>query len=307
MMMFAGTILTSIMMALIVILDLKLINPLESRLPWNENFAKRIFIELIIAFVAGGFVGLIFSFVSELIFGYKQAMNEVLVSNFLIAAVINLIIFAVIEASIYFRRSRANQIKAEILERENVDMRFQMLKKQLDPHFLFNSLNILSSLISKDKRKAQEFIDAFVSMYRYTLEVIEEPAVKVDQEIKFAQDYIFLQKLRFENAITTKLTVDEKVLNQFIPQLALQILLENTFKHNIATKKIPLHIRISGDALLNQLIVSNNMQPKKRLKYNPGVGLENLKNRYKLISQEVPVIICTEKEYIVKLPLIKAD
>lgn len=306
-MFFRGTILSSLMIAIVVFIDLKIIKVIQKQLSWKDYFSIRLLIELVVSFILGALIGLSFTLINMLIFGYKQPLGEVIISNLLIATVINLIILAVLEAIIYFKSNQKSQLKAEILERENVNMRFNMLKQQLDPHFLFNSLNILSSLIPKDKKKSQQFVDVFSSVYRYTLDVVDKLVVSVEEELNFMQDYLFLQNLRFEDAFIYELEIDEPCLKQFLPPLALQVLIENAFKHNIASKDKPLRIHISARAGDNMLNVVNNIQQKGKFYHKPGIGLENLKNRYLHISDRIPEIQTTENEFKVTLPLIEAE
>jgi LytS/YehU family sensor histidine kinase len=210
---------------------------------------------------------------------------------------------SVLEAILFYKQSQESRLKTEILERENIGMRFETLKKQLDPHFLFNSLNVLSSLIQKDRKKAQEFIDEFSHVYRYTLEVIDKPVVTVEQEMDYAQSYLFLQKIRFGSAVMIEVDIDEQNRDKLLPPLAVQILLENAFKHNIATESNPLQIRIYTRN--DQLIVVNSRQ--KRQGVGKGMGFENLKNRYNLITNRLPEVMMTQDEYIVKIPILEAE
>jgi len=179
------------------------------------------------------------------------------------------------------------------------------LKSQLNPHFLFNSLNVLSSLIKKDSDKAQNFVDEFSSVYRYTLDVIEKPVVELKEELDFAKSYLFLQKIRFDNAVDLEIKVDASKLNYFVPPLAVQTLLENAFKHNRASVDNPLNIRIYDED--NLLVIVNNLQPKIKGPDSKGVGLNNLNKRYELLGEEHPHFSVTEKEYVAKIPLIKPE
>ena len=184
-------------------------------------------------------------------------------------------------------------------------LRFETLKSQLNPHFLFNSLNVLSSLIKKDSDKAQNFVDEFSSVYRYTLEVIEKPVVELREELDFAKSYLFLQKIRFDNAVDMQINVNASKLNYLVPPLAVQTLLENTFKHNRASADNPLNIRIYDED--NFLFFVNNLQPKIKVSDSKGVGLSNLKKRYELLGEQLPQFSVTEKEYVGKISLIKPE
>ncbi len=304
---FIGTLLTAFVLFIVAITDRLIIRFLAGKVKWQETFFSRLSIEIIVALVIGALFGILFTLISELLFGYREPIGEVFLSNMLIAAVVNLIVVGIIESVEFFKESQESRLKAEKLERENLELRFGMLKKQLDPHFLFNSLNILSSLVARDKWKSQRFIDAFAAIYRYTLDVIDKPVVSVEEELKFASDYLFLQKLRFEDAFTFEIYIDDACRGNYLPPLTLQTLLENALKHNIATIKRPLHIKIIGDSENTMIVVRNNLQKKGRTRYSSGIGLENLKMRYKLISESEPEIVRTDQEYIVKLPLIGAE
>lgn len=304
---FFGTLLSALLIFIIAFLDRLIIRFLAGKVKWQEAFFIRLPIEIVVALAVGATFGMLFTLISELLFGYKEPIGEVLLSNMLIAAIVNVIVVGVIESVDFFRESQNSRLRAEKLERENLELRFGMLKKQLDPHFLFNSLNILSSLVARDKWKSQRFIDAFAAIYRYTLDVIDKPVVSVEEELKFASDYLFLQKLRFEDAFTFEIYIDDACRGNYLPPLTLQTLLENALKHNIATIKRPLHIKIIGDSENTMIVVRNNLQKKGRTRYSSGIGLENLKMRYKLISESEPEIVRTDQEYIVKLPLIGAE
>jgi two-component system, LytTR family, sensor kinase len=191
---------------------------------------------------------------------YEDGLLKNIINNSLITSVLNIIIITVIEAIVWFKRSQQSLVKAEKLERENSQIRFETLKSQLNPHFLFNSLNVLSSLIKKDSDKAQNFVDEFSSVYRYTLDVIEKPVVELREELDFAKSFLFLQKIRFDNAVDMEINVDASKLNYLVPPLAVQTLLENAFKHNKATAESPLNIKIYNEN--DSLLVVNNLQPK---------------------------------------------
>jgi LytS/YehU family sensor histidine kinase len=166
-------------------------------------------------------------------------------------------------------------------------------------------LNVLSTLIKHDAEKAQVFVDEFSSVYRYTLDVIEKPVVELREEIKFAKSFLYLQKIRFNNAVDMEINVDASKLNHLVPPLAIQTLFENAFKHNKASVDNPLKINIYNED--DVLIVINNLQPKIKGDDLKGVGLNNLRKRYELLGEKLPQFSVTEKEYIAKIPLINPE
>ncbi|MBD3374671.1 hypothetical protein GF406_06515 [candidate division KSB1 bacterium] len=300
-----GSVFSAIIVLPMVIIDLRFIRWLDSRFNWMTQRWQRIWIEILLAMVLGALLGVFTTVLSHLIFVYEEPLRGVFFYNALIGAVINLLLMTIAEAVLIFKRQQEIQLQAEELKRENIAMRFETLKKQLDPHFLFNSLNVLSHLVRRDRDKAQDFIDEFSAIYRYTLEVIDKPVVSVQEELDFARSYLYLQQLRFGDSTRAEIHVNDDALEHLIPPLAVQTLLENVFKHNIATPEKPLVINISNDE--NRLIVRNNLQFKAESLESSGMGFENLKSRYRLFTDETPEVILTEREYIVHLPLLEAE
>lgn len=301
----AGTIFSSIFGLIIVYIDLQIRNILDKYFPLPEKLYLRIPAEIIAAMSAGILVGALLTVISNIIFPYSDGLKVNIIKNALIVSVLNLIISITIEAVIWFKRNQESKLLAEMLEKENTIIRFETLKNQLNPHFLFNSLNVLSSLIKKDSDKAQKFIDEFSIIYRYTLDVIDKTVVELKEEVEFVKAYFYLQKIRFDDSFHFEIKIAAEKLHYFVPPLALQTLLENIFKHNRASADSPLKIKIYTDN--NFIIVLNNIQPKFSNELSKKIGLQNLKNRYKLICGIEPEFIINEKEYIAKIALIIPD
>jgi sensor histidine kinase YesM len=180
--------------------------------------------------------------------------------------------------------------------------KFESLKNQIDPHFLFNSLNVLSSLIEENPDNAQRFTTSLSKIYRYVLEQKDKELVSVDDELSFAKTYMNLLKMRFENSLfyelpTTVINPDAKVV-----PLSLQLLLENTVKHNVVSEQKPLHIRIFIDG--DYLAIQNDFQKKEVLQDRQGVGLTNIVNRYGIITNRKVLIQQNEETFTVKIPIL---
>ena len=180
--------------------------------------------------------------------------------------------------------------------------KFETLKNQIDPHFLFNSLNVLSSLIEENPENAQRFTTSLSKIYRYVLEQKDKELVSVDEELSFAKTYMNLLKMRFENSLFYELP--ETVINpeaKVVP-LSLQLLLENTVKHNVVSEQKPLHIRIfiEGD----YLAIQNDFQKKEVIQSRQGVGLQNIVDRYGIITNRKVLIEQNEKTFTVKIPIL---
>jgi len=180
--------------------------------------------------------------------------------------------------------------------------RFDALKNQLDPHFLFNSLNVLTSLIDENPDNAQKFTTSLSKVYRYVLEQKNKDLVTVQDELNFARTYMSLLKMRFEDSIIFDIPDEASNPDAKVIPLSLQLLLENAVKHNVVTSSKPLHIKVyekDGD-----LIVENNLQPKQVVKKSSGVGLTNIRQRYDLLTNRQVNINKTASAFIVQLPML---
>jgi len=180
--------------------------------------------------------------------------------------------------------------------------KFESLKNQIDPHFLFNSLNVLSSLIEENPDNAQRFTTSLSKIYRYVLEQKDKELVSVEEELAFAKTYMNLLKMRFENSLFYELPQTIPHSEGKVVPLSLQLLLENTIKHNVVSEQRPLHIHIfiEGD----YLIIQNDYQKKEVLQDGQGVGLQNIINRYGIITNRKVLIEQNEKTFTVKIPIL---
>ncbi|MBT8243775.1 MAG: histidine kinase [Winogradskyella sp.] len=202
----------------------------------------------------------------------------------------------------FYNRYQKTKIKEQKVIAGAASAKFDALKNQLDPHFLFNSLNVLTSLIEENPKSAQKFTTSLSKVYRYVLEQKSKDLVTVDEELKFAKTYMTLLKMRFEDSIIFE--IPEKASNpesRVVP-LSLQLLLENAVKHNMVTSTKPLRIKIYEDA--GYLVVLNNLQPKQIVKKSSGVGLENIKQRYKLLSNKKVIINQRAEDFAVAIPML---
>lgn len=196
-------------------------------------------------------------------------------------------------------------LENEILKREKLYAQFQALKQQVDPHFLFNSLNTLKSLIKTNNINAEEFVIRLSEIYRYILQKNRNDLVTISEELSILNSYVFMLKSRFEDSININIYIENNIQdNLMLPPFTLQLLLENAIKHNVTSYTKPLNIQIfnRGDFWL---IVKNNFQPKKNIEESTGIGLENINMRCKYLCGQGIEIIKTDSEFIVEIPLIK--
>ena len=190
---------------------------------------------------------------------------------------------------------------AEKLQKENAIARYESLKSQVNPHFLFNSLNALTNLVYEDPDKASKFIKQLSEVYRYVLDTREREVVDLSEELHFIGSYLFLQKIRFGDNLKTSIRTSE---NGKVAPLALQLLIENAIKHNIISSEAPLMIEISDDD--DFIIVENNVQKKNTIGESPsGMGLENICRRYDFLSERKVEIVKSSQTFKVKLPRLR--
>jgi two-component system LytT family sensor kinase len=193
--------------------------------------------------------------------------------------------------------------KNEELKRENLLAKYEALKNQVNPHFLFNNLNTLSGMIEQKHELATDFIKKLSDIYRYVLEQNDKELVSLNVELKFVEDYVFLTKMRFGKGLifNSHITNDQNL--QVVP-LGIQMLVENAIKHNIISDDMPLKIEMEIED--GFVVVRNNLQKKKTI--NSGIeplGLENLKKRYAYLSDASVQVIESDSKFIVKLPIIE--
>lgn len=217
---------------------------------------------------------------------------------------ISILLLALTEAFYqYFKNQRAEKEKAELL-RLNVTARYHNLKQQVNPHFLFNSFNTLSSLINVDPKKAEEYVEEMSLVYRYLLQSSREELTTLYRELRFLQSYLVMLQTRFGEGLEVFIDVPKVYHNCLVPPLTLQILVENAVKHNEVSLQNPLQIAItvSGAA---ELRVCNNLQPKSVAMPSEKIGLANIISKYRLLGQPEVIVLKTPETFIVTLPLIK--
>ncbi len=191
------------------------------------------------------------------------------------------------------------------LEKENVIAQYETLKNQVNPHFLFNSLNVLSSLIKKHPEKAYLFTKEFAKIYRVALSLKNSLLINLSEELDFVQSYIHLQKVRFGNNLKVNINISDDCLALFIPPFALQMIIENAIKHNIISEHNPLVIDVFCDN--NSLIIVNNLQRRTDSTNSTGIGSKNLMQRYALIGDKQPKFIELASSFKVILPLLTEE
>lgn len=225
-------------------------------------------------------------------------------NNIFVGMSITLAVILIYEAGYFLDKLIQEMTKSHLLEIENIKSQTSLLKNQLAPHFMFNSLSTLMSLIEIDKNKAIDFLSTFSNSYRYVLSVSDDVLVQLSDELAFVDDYVSISKSNYgENSIIYSVDVSKKYQKLFVPTLSVQMLVENALKHNKFTNKNPLNLNIYIDKK-KHLVIENNLMYKKS-RFSTGLGLDSISQRYQLIGDYSINIIKNSDSFEVQIPLIK--
>lgn len=219
--------------------------------------------------------------------------------NFVAATVITLIY----ESFYFFDKWKESFRLNEELKNRQIRTQYEVLQNQMSPHFLFNSLNTLASIIPEDADAAVSFTEKLSEVYRYILQNKERELVTLNEEVDFVKSYLFLLRMRFPDNLTFEFDIEDKYMNQNIPPLTIQMLIENAIKHNVISKSKPLHISIYIDNG-KSVVVKNNLQKKESLEKSTKTGLENIKKRYNILGGKTIDVIASANNFMVAVPLI---
>ncbi|MGY6647293.1 histidine kinase [Wenyingzhuangia sp. IMCC45574] len=276
---------------------------------WKEHQSKLRVIIGIVGSIPITLIGLFFLKMFEMMYleghDFNYFLSHQRLSNYVFGSLISLVIVIIFHAIYFYKQAQERKVKDSQIVAKTESAKFESLKSQLDPHFLFNSLNVLTSLIEENPRGAEKFTTGLSKIYRYILEQKDKDVVAVTDELTFANTYMRLLKTRFEEGIEFEITEDLKELEFKIVPLSLQLLLENAVKHNAITPQKPLVIKIYQEN--NKLVVENSFNPKQVLEKSTKVGLENIRQRYKLITKETVEVVQENKLFVVKLPFLTKD
>lgn len=276
----------------------------ENRYPWLEQPAKRTIYSILVAGFFYFFAIVSFNYCWNLLFyhyDFWKLMHENTYSFFL-TFVLSFVVSIVINSVLFFRNWREAVVNQEELKRERLTLQYEALKNQVNPHFLFNSLNVLTSLVYSDPDVSARFIRQLAEVYRYVLDVKDVELTPLANELCFVESFIYLHKIRFEDGLFTEI-VNITDSDGYIIPLSLQMLVENAIKHNVVSREEPLKIRIEISD--DYVVVSNNIQPKLVSADSTSIGLNNIKARYEYLSNKDFEVIDNGREFVVKLPLLK--
>jgi hypothetical protein len=225
--------------------------------------------------------------------------------NYSFGLAITLIVVLIFHVVYFYNKNQKKKVKESQIVAKTESAKFESLKNQLDPHFLFNSLNVLTSLIGENPGKAEKFTTKLSKVYRYVLEQKDKDLISLTQELAFARSYMQLLQMRFEDAVRFEIPARVSHEEVKIVPLSLQLLLENAVKHNVITSSQPLTIEIYEEG--EYLVVQNNKNPKASLEKSTKVGLRNIKQRYQLVTDRQVLIEDDARNFRVKLPLLTRE
>jgi two-component system, LytTR family, sensor kinase len=217
---------------------------------------------------------------------------------------INLFMHALNAVSFYIGQYKNKQLETEELKRMNSQAQLQAIKNQVNPHFLFNNLNVLSTLVMQENPEANKFIEEFSKVYRHVLNAQQKELITLQSELEFIDPYIFLLQKRFPDSIVIETKIDAQYLSWQVVPVAVQMLIENAIKHNIASRQKPLKIELSVSED-KKLTVMNILQIKPVDESSSHIGLQNISRRYEMITGKTIDITKTGERFSVSLPLIE--
>lgn len=278
---------------------------LNNDVEWGNKKRYRIFwgvLGSIVLSVAGIFLVRMFMSVVILQNSFGDFLANERPRFYVVALLITMVVTLFFHLIYFYKKSQENKVKEQKIIAGTASAKFESLKNQIDPHFLFNSLNVLSSLIEENPDNAQRFTTSLSKIYRYVLEQKDKELVSVEEELSFAKTYMNLLKMRFENSLFYELPDTISNPEAKVVPLSLQLLLENTVKHNVVSEQRPLHIRIMDKG--DYLVIQNDFQKKEVLQDRRGVGLQNIVSRYAIVTNRKVLVEQNEKEFSVSIPIL---
>lgn len=296
--------LLTIAFAFVIVEGIRYINrSLNAYCPWEVSPFKRFIIQGMTNIVYFLFVNNAVRIAFFMVFFPDKPimLREQVVINVVVIGL--LIIVELVDLGIFLLNHwRKSLTEVEHFKRESIEFQLATLKSQVNPHFLFNSLNTLSSLIYQSQDQAAQFVRRLSKVYRYVLENREREIVSLKEEIRFLEDYISLLTIRFGASLSFEVDIPTSYRARFIAPMTIQMLVENAIKHNIKSRRKPLRINIRVEG--HKVEVTNNLQLKQQTGYSSGIGLKNIKSRYAFLTDEKVEVLHNEQQFSVRLPLL---
>ncbi len=284
----------------------KIVIFLWEKYPWEQNPAKHLIYEILMVsgytMVIGALSYAIAMYTNFIYLDPDMAIGVSVVTTLLITYLIT----CIHEAWFFFTQWNISLVKTQALEKENIQSQYETLKSQINPHFLFNTLNTLATLIEENPKVAVNYVGKTSDFLRSILSMKDKEVISVQEEIDIIKTFYHLQKQRFGENLLLDIQLSPASLHQKIPPLALQMLVENAIKHNVISSEKPLKI-IIADHQRGMIAINNNLQKKKQENLSNGIGLQNIRKRYQFLSESNIEIIESDDNFEVRLPLLKGE
>ena len=297
----------SVYLGIAVYINAQINKQLQEKLPWQNNPIKRFITQSFLEsfgtnlFVVSLFIAFRYVQLTHLNIEIYVQYRTVLIQFILFAIVIELNVVADL-ARYLLKQWHQSKLQQETFDKEKAQFNLELLRNQINPHFLFNNLNTLSSLIYEDQDKASDFLRMLSKVYRNILEYKNKETVTLSEELAFFENYYQLLSIRFNEMILVEKNIDESMMQKQMIPLTLQLVMENAIKHNVVSKNHPLKITI--ETKRNYLFVSNVIQKKESLEFSSGLGLKILSSRYAYLSDSPFEVIKTDSTFTLKIPLL---
>ncbi len=300
------TIIATVIVSILLFEALRLINKnIDKKHSWHTKPGKRFIMQLLFNL---GFVILTLSCLGILISLYVAKDPFINTFDLIVINLVGIVFISIvvgIELILFLLNNwRGSLVEIERFKKKNAEAKFEILKNQLSPHFLFNNLNTLYGLINDDNQLASNYLLKLSDIYRYILEIKDIEAVHLAKEYHFIKDYAFLMSIRYGEYFNIKFSLDKKLLNnKYVPPFTLQLLIENAIKHNVIDDEQILFIKVYNEND-KYVVVENNLLLKPQKTVSTKIGFENLESRYRFLSSKKIIINKTEHNFIVKVPLL---
>jgi len=286
--------------------NLRIDTLMNEKYPWVERPGKRLLIHMALSLV----YSVLAIYLPMVAFNRficdipSENRSAIIYISIIVGLLITLIILAIEISTQFFHNWKSSLVEVEKYKTESALAQLQNFKNQIDPHFLFNNMSILSSLVYKDTDKAVDFINQLSKVYRYILDNRGNELVTLESELAFVKSYTYLLEIRFDKSIIFKFDIADELLKRNILPMALQMLIENAIKHNEVSVDFPLTISITANS--NELTVTNNLQLRSNGEPNSQTGLQNIRDRYKYYTNREVEIFQHIDLFIVKIPILNS-
>ena len=271
---------------------------LDKYFPWRSSIGKRILVQVLVQIIL---VSLVVIFL-KLSMPHLFIDSTVFRQTFFIGVVLSLLSSTIFTAGSFFVQWNEASIKASKYEKKVAQAELDLLKRQINPHFLFNNFSTLTSLIEEDAQMAVEYVQRLSIIYRHILKEEELHVLPLCEELDFINSYLFLYKTRYQDSLIVEVDIPDNLLQKGIATATMQLLVENAIKHNSISRQNPLKIEIFREN--NFIVIKNNINPIVKPVESTGIGLRNISYRYELLSKKAIAIEQTKETFLVKVPLL---